>query len=74
MTLELISPGTKVGFVENSGIEAIITAVCIKGVDGSFSVEYECAWWNDRIRNTAWVKPSELTASDASLLSIGFLS
>lgn len=58
--IEVISVGTEV--VIDGEIPATIKRVCIEDEAGCLT--YECVWWDERARKSAWFRPHEIKLKD----------
>ncbi len=71
--IEVYPVGTLVhfttGIIDKADVTGTITTVRLQGRD---YVDYEVSFWNNGDRKTAWVHPSEFTATQQSTARIGF--
>lgn len=67
--LRIIPPGAKVGLRAAGIADAVVLTVQIRA--GGY-VTYECAWFNEGDRLTAWVEEFEIDPDPPEQMTVGF--
>lgn len=60
-------PGARVRL--SSEMEGQVIGICLRA---SGHVSYECAWWKEGVRYTAWLEETEVAGEPGELQEIGF--